>query len=113
MRREKRCYLSGAITGVLNYKSNFKYWEEQLHGFTGWTIVNPAKVNAGMPDNTAYDEYMEICETLMSMCDRIFLMPGWENSRGASYEKQWAAMHGLKIYVSGGKRTFMEELEVN
>lgn len=98
MRREKRCYLSGPITGVEWYMEKFDKYEYDIIQMFGWTVINPARVNGGMPCDTSYEEYMEMSETMLRMCDRIFLMPGWENSKGAKFEREFAIIHGLEVW---------------
>ncbi len=98
MRREKRCYLSGPITGVDGYMEKFDKYEHKLTQMFGWSVINPARVNSGMPFDTDYGDYMEMSETMMRMCDRIFLMPGWEKSKGAKFEREFAIIHGMDVF---------------
>lgn len=100
MRGKNRCYISGPITNTIGYLERFDRCEHDLGQATGWAIINPARVNSGMPPTTSYGEFMEMCETMMRMCDRIFLMPGWEKSRGCKFEYEYARMHGMKIFIS-------------
>ena len=104
MRRKNRCYISGPITGVENYLEIFDKWEFDVVQTTGWTVINPARVNYEMPSNTEYEEYMDMCETMLGMCDRIFLIPGWMRSKGCVFERHYAKIHGLKIFVLVGDK---------
>ena len=72
-------YLSGRISGLdrEDYLSIFEHHEKKLG-----ECVNPAKVMDGLP-KMQHHEYMRIALTLLSMCDMIYLIPGWENSAGA------------------------------
>ena len=54
------------------------------------------------PEFLSYElivEHLDI-QGWLSVCDAIFLMPGWEESRGASTEAQWAKQNGLQIFHS-------------
>lgn len=107
MRREGRCYLSGPITGVDGYMENFERYEKLISQEWGGTVINPAKVNSGLPDNTSYDEYMEMSIAMMNMCDTIFLMPGWRKSKGAKFEREYAIIKGMVIYEINSAGVFV------
>lgn len=98
MHKTNRCYLSGPITGVDGYMRIFNHYERLLTEMFGWTIINPAKVGLVMPSDTAYVEYMEMSEMLLKMCDRIFSMPGWRNSRGAKFERELATIRNIEVW---------------
>lgn len=53
-------------------------------------MINPAVVNSSMPYSTTYDEYMKLCLTMLDMADAIYLLSGWEESRGACAEYEYA-----------------------
>lgn len=85
----KRVYISGAITGTTDYLQRFAKAEEELTQ-QGYSVINPAKVNAQMPDDTTYEEYMQMSFTMLDMCDYIYMLKGWNTSRGANRELDYA-----------------------
>lgn len=91
-----RVYISGPITGVEDYMVKFADAEKKLIG-SGYTVVNTAKINWGMPDDITYEEYMEIDIKLIDMCDAIYMLRGWNMSRGANREYGYALGKGKTI----------------
>ena len=65
--------------------------------FPGVSVINPAKVNAAMPTDTTYEQYMAMSFTMLDMCDTIYMMQGWEQSNGAKKEIIKSKELGLKI----------------
>ena len=91
-----RVYISGPITGVPDYMENFEKAEKELIE-KGFAVVNPAKINYGMPDDMTYEEYMEIDIRLIDLCDAIYMIRGWEMSLGANREYGYALGKGKTI----------------
>ena len=50
-----KIYISGAITGIDDYMERFAKAEKKLTE-QGYSVVNPAKVNAQLPEDTTYEE---------------------------------------------------------
>ena len=91
-----RVYISGPITGVPDYMDKFAEAEKELKE-KSYTVVNPAKINYGMPEDMTYEEYMEIDIRLIELCDAIYMIRGWEMSRGANREYGYASGLGKTI----------------
>ena len=84
-----RVYISGPITGVSDYMKKFELAEKELIE-KGFAVVNQAKINYGMPEDMTYEEYLEIDIRLIDLCDAIYMIRGWEMSRGANREYGYA-----------------------
>ena len=87
-----KVYLSGKITGDINYKEKFSSMTDELHSY-GYTVFNPAV----LPDGFEYEDYMSLDLQMLSKCDAIFLLRDWKNSSGAKREYEEANRLGLKI----------------
>lgn len=63
-----------------------------LNLLSGGTIdIQAAKICSMIPkDAFTHNEYMELCMLLLSKCDYIYLMKGWEESAGANIEYGYA-----------------------
>lgn len=91
-----RVYISGPITGVPDYMEKFELAEKEMIE-KGFAVVNPAKINYGMPEDMTYEEYLEIDIRLIDLCDAIYMIRGWEMSLGANREYGYALGKGKTI----------------
>lgn len=94
----KKVYISGSITGTKDYLEKFEDIETALvlvH--QGVEVINPAKVNANLPESTTWEEYMRMSLCMLSMCDGIYMMEGWQQSRGANLEYAYAKGMGITV----------------
>lgn len=88
-------YISGQITGRKDYQEKFNIAELKLK-LTGLEVINPAKLNDVLPELT-HEQYMTICMAELSLCDSIYMLKGYEKSKGAMQELKWAQENGLVI----------------
>ena len=104
MNSKLKIYVAGPMSGLpnLNWEA-FDIKEKQLRA-DGWDVVNPAAMDrdAGyVPDQLGEYDYEEAAsrdvEALRS-CDAIYLMSGFQFSKGACWERALAKHWGLKRY---------------
>ena len=91
-----KIYISGAITGTDNYMERFEKAEKELTE-QGYSVVNPAKVNTQLPEDTTYEEYMKMCFCMLDICDSIYFLKGFEKSCGANREYSYALAKDMII----------------
>ena len=90
-----KTYIAGPMTGLpdLNFPA-FHQAAEWLRGM-GHEVVNPAEIN---PDTSMeWHECMRADIAQLVTCQCIYLLPGWEDSRGATLEHHIAERLGLTI----------------
>lgn len=79
------CYISGPISGVLNYKENFAEAESLLFG-AGMIAINPAYMPEGLP----YDDYFPTCYAQIGISNALCFLPGYDKRTGAAREAKRA-----------------------
>ena len=113
--RQPTIYVAGPLRGFENY--NYPAFDRcaRVLRDQGWNVINPAELDRdqGKPISSAYDfdpdncyedhEFMRsalrrdmvaICEE----CTAIYMMSGWEKSKGANAELALARALGIKIF---------------
>lgn len=59
----------------------------------GYVPVNP--LCNGLPASATWEDHMKVDIKLMLDCDVVYLLPGWEDSKGARIEKELADVLGI------------------
>lgn len=93
-------YISGAVSGTADYMDRFAAAEKHLSNM-GYTVINPARINAQLPSETTYEQYMKMSLFLMDMCNVLYQLNGWENSKGANREYGYALGKDMYIVKDG------------
>lgn len=95
-------YLSGPMTGIPHY--NYPYFQHVWLAITdtGATCLSPHHVDGGdqVGENTApqpYGYYFRKALRMMLVCEKIVMLPGWEDSKGATMELAAARLCGMKV----------------
>lgn len=94
---KQKIYISGQITGTKDYMDRFENEERRLYEL-GFEPINPAKICAVLPESFTHEEYMRVCLSILSECDGIVMLHGWEKSYGANAELCYALATGKNVY---------------
>lgn len=93
--RVNRVYIAGPMTGVPEW--NFPLFNSTARRLrdVGAHVENPAEIN---PDtDMEWHEAMRANIPRLLTCDTLYLLPGWEKSRGATLEYSLATALGMTI----------------
>lgn len=101
----RKVYISGAITGVVGWKEHFQSAEQtvlKMFNDDGDLVIqNPLRFPEPKGPFTSPDgewqAYMRMSIERLVTCDTIYMLKGWESSRGAFNEFFIAKELGMKI----------------
>ena len=104
--RKRKIYIAGPMTGIARWnRPAFIKAAEKLRGL-GWEVTSPVEIadafgsqntivtTPGLLD-TVIDEEL----ALLATCDAIYLLNGWQRSRGAKCELFLALDKGMEIMI--------------
>ena len=88
-----KAYISGQISGLPYNEvvAKFATAEAKLQA-QGYETVNP--INNGIPINAPWEIHVAMDVVLLMGCDTIYLLPDWQQSKGATLEKSFAELTG-------------------
>lgn len=86
-----KVYIAGPMTGYKNFNREAFFEAAKKLEELGWEPVH----TAGLPDGLAYEEYLKKSLEAIKGCHAIYLLPGWEESKGALMEYGYARSRGL------------------
>ena len=89
-------YVSGPMTDMPEY--NFPAFNEAAGRLReqGYEVSNPA--DRGVIDGWSWSDYLRVDLIDLVMCDAIFMLPGWQQSKGARLERHVAEQLGMAIW---------------
>lgn len=107
--KARTVYISGAITGIHNYQDHFKKAEDHIKAF-GLKTLNPVEFCKGMEKKAKelgvtleWGDYMRKCLVTIPYADAMYMLKGWEKSKGARLEHHIAQELGIEIMYQGGE----------
>lgn len=92
-RRKVKCYISGPMTGIVDFNFPAFFSAENILQKICGHVVNPARIAKEIEKkilNPEYGDYLRADITRLMNCDCVFLLAGYEGSRGATLEKRIA-----------------------
>ena len=99
-----RIYISGPMTGIEEFEKAFEKAEQELR-LQGHDAVNPVRLSGIIRSDMKYEEWLKLDMALLDVCDAIYMLSGWQNSRGANREYGFALGSGKLILYEADKWT--------
>lgn len=103
-----RIYIAGPMTGYAEYNypaflAAAEEWRKE-----GWEVLNPAE-NFGGDKTKDYATYIRADLQMLAQADAMAFLPGWERSKGATFEHSVGSMLGLPMYDAVSMGRLQEE----
>lgn len=93
MKRGK-VYISGPISGI-DFGNRFAFsCARSALELCGYEVIDPSEVQ--LSDAATWADYMKADLKLLLDCDYIYMLEGWENSKGARLERELAENLGIE-----------------
>lgn len=89
-------YIAGPMSGIPEFNYPAFHVAAKALRAVGYTVVNPAEISPEQGNDWVY--YMRRDIPAMLTCESIFLLKGWENSKGATLEKHIAEALGMLVF---------------
>ena len=102
----KTIYIAGQMAGLPDLNFPAFYAAEKRLEAAGWKSVNPARFNhvfGAEPKGRLLDAVCESERAAIPHLDAIYLLKGWEKSKGAKRELFVALQHDLEVIVEGSE----------
>lgn len=126
--RRRKIYIAGPMRGIPFY--NFPEFDKAAETLfnQGWDPVNPAELDRElgyhpeeMPVNFDWNSIPEgfplksiVAKDIdaLTECDAIYMLAGWERSKGAKAELAVAIWLGLEVLFAGGDTAFEKQEDI-
>lgn len=107
--RPPKIYLSGPMTGLPNLnKTEFDKYE-LIYRDRGFAVVNPA---AHLDLTIPYEDHIrrDVRALLEDGIGRVYLLPGWQKSKGANLEVHLSKMFKIPLYDAESGEPYRETI---
>lgn len=91
-----KIYIAGKITGLSHQEVNLKFSRaaDDLR-IQGHAVFVPSVLP--MYENVPHEDYLHVCYGMIDICDAVYMLADWQQSKGARMELQYAADWGKQI----------------
>ena len=93
----RRVYIAGPMTGLPEFNFPLFNSTAALLRAQGWHVENPAE--HGLVEGATWEDYLRYDIGRLATCSTVYLLPGWENSKGANLEVHIARTLGLTVML--------------
>ena len=92
-----KTYISGRISGrpLAQARREFEQAEIKLRRF-GLSPISP--MDNGLPDDAPWEDHMGRDIAMLLRCQAIYMLPGWQQSEGATLEYRIARQRRIRIF---------------
>lgn len=92
-----KIYISGPMTGYPDFNRK-AFMEAEKHLLeSGAEVLNPARVE--LPMDASWVDYMKQDITMLMEADAIYMLEGWERSKGARIELNLACDLAMTVHM--------------
>ncbi len=96
-----KIYISGPVPANRSfYKHPYLLAEARLK-LLGHSPFNPSWMN--LDECWGTDERLSVGLAALALCDGIFMLEGWEDSKSAQVEYDYAVKNGKKVFFAGNE----------
>lgn len=92
--RKIKTYLAGPMSGLPDFNRGAFFEAGGVLFDNGHIVLNPAVLPLGLE----HSDYMKICLPMIDAAEAVIMLPGWENSKGANMEYQYALIKQLPVF---------------
>jgi hypothetical protein len=99
-----RIYIAGKMRGHPSFQFEEFFVQARRLKELGWQVINPAEEDAkrlAQGITLTYREVLAEDIKLVSTCDAIYMLKGWEDSGGATAEHAFAVACELEVIKQG------------
>lgn len=105
-------YIAGPMTGRPDWNREAFIHADMFLTSIGKTVLSPIRMQpVFMPERIAHEQYMKICLAMIDAAEAIYFLTGWELSKGAKMEHDWARALGKRIIYEDAKIETMDEVK--
>lgn len=109
----KSIYVAGPMTGIPHH--NFKAFDAAVERLrlAGWLVYSPVEIgwlcgvntsDENEPDAETYRRLVRAEMAALVQCDAIYLLKGWESSKGTRLELEVALAIGMEVIQEGSDK---------